>query len=439
MNLRKVILLIITVAIICSSISMFAFRIRMIGKIDIVAVNDIAQILVEHWDELAQEEDSEKVQESEYGKVLNPYDLLGIKYGMDFVVIDNENNLVQATRRGLNENLNGAIKNRDTIIDIKREDEVLGKLIIYNDSNEKLQQYRDELFRFTCLIIITVALLCILFAVYYDRTIFRPFRKLQSFARHVAEGNLDIPLEMDPGNMFGAFTESFDLMRDEIKLARENERKANQSKKELVASLSHDIKTPVASIKAVSELMYARSEDETIKKQADVINTKADQINTLITNLFNATLEELQELKVDISEQSSLVLYELIDKADYNKQVTITKVIECLILSDELRLAQVIDNVISNSYKYAGTSIEVSTQIRGKYLEVVFKDFGQGVAEDEKPLIFNKFYRAKNAANKSGTGLGLYISKYIMNKMSGEIDCINYEDGFAIILKLKIA
>ena len=91
-------------------------------------------------------------------------------------------------------------------------------------------------------------------------TVFKPFKKLQSFAVNVARGNLDIPLKMDKNNPFGAFTESFDIMREELAAARQSEYAANRSKKELVASLSHDIKTPVASIKAVSELMLMRAD-----------------------------------------------------------------------------------------------------------------------------------------------------------------------------------
>jgi signal transduction histidine kinase len=90
--------------------------------------------------------------------------------------------------------------------------------------------------------------------------------------------------------------------------------------------------------------------------------------------MFTATLEELQELKVNVTEQSSIFLYDLIHNADYNHQVTILKKAECIILADELRLAQVIDNIISNSYKYAGTSIEVSFQINGSFLEISFLD-----------------------------------------------------------------
>jgi signal transduction histidine kinase len=206
-----------------------------------------------------------------------------------------------------------------------------------------------------------------------------------------------------------------------------------------VASLSHDIKTPVASIKAVSEIMMAKTKDEYEKKQLENINLKADQINTLITNLFNATLEELQELKVTVTEQPSLVIFDLIGNADYNHLVTVSGKPECIVLMDQLRLSQVIDNVISNSYKYANTAIDVTVAIRDNFLEISFLDYGPGVSEAEKPFLFHKFYRGKNAEGKNGTGLGLYISKYLMNKMSGDIECENTGIGFRIILKLLLA
>lgn len=432
MNIKNILSIIFLAFILCIVISAFTFHVSSQKDLDVVEVNDITKSFGKQWNEL--------VERSSLGQweVDKIEDLSTLTYDLDFVVIDNKGNLMAATRLGLNEYLSSAIRNRDTIVDIVYDEVYLGKLIIYNDFGEKLKTYRLELLFFVWSILSTVALLCTLFVLYYDRKIFRPFRKLQVFARQVAEGNLDLPLEMDKDNIFGAFTESFDLMREEISRARQNERKANQSKKELVASLSHDIKTPVASIKAVSELVSARSEDEILKKQVDIINLKADQIDTLVTNLFTATLEELQELKVSVSEQSSIILYNLINNADYNKLINMGSIGECLILVDELRLAQVIDNVLSNSYKYAGTPIEVSSLIKGNYLEIYFKDYGPGVPKEESALLFNKYYRAKNSIHKSGTGLGLYISKYIMNKMSGDIMCVNVEEGFVIKLKLKI-
>lgn len=421
MSIKKVTFLAVAILFIGISVILFIFRSLNEAGIDVVAVNDITQSLAEHWGSQEQSE------------------LPSRQYGLEYTVLDSRGDLVGATRRGLSENIDSAIHNRDTIVDITRNGTVLGKVIIFNNTSELWEKYRNDLLVFFGVIIIFITLFCLIYAVYIDRSVFRPFRKLQAFARHVAEGKLDMPLEMDKGNGFGAFAESFDLMREELAKARENERMANQSKKELVASLSHDIKTPVASIKAVSEVMILNSVIEDDINQLEVINSKADQINTLITNLFNATLEELQELNVTVTEESSTVLGDLIQNVDYYNRAVVSSIPECIVLVDLLRLLQVVDNVISNSYKYAGTSIGVSASIKGQYLEIEFKDYGQGVSPEEIPLLFNKFYRAKNSVGKSGTGLGLYISQYLMNKMSGDINCRNMDGGFVVILRLHIA
>lgn len=421
MNIKRIVVISIIVLLTCTSLTFYAFKYKGKIEIEVPKVNDIAQSLAKEWDSL------------EYAE------LPCLSYKIDYVVLDNENRFIKATRAGLNNDLSSAIRNRDTIVDVKSRDKVLGKVIIYNNTNNEWIKFRNLLLIFTLCVIIVAAVFCSLYFVFIDRCILYPFRKLQGFARHVAEGNLDMPLDMDKNNFFGAFTESFDLMREELNKARENERLANQSKKELVASLSHDIKTPVASIKAVTEVMHVKTSDENQRRQLEIINSKADQINTLITNMFSATLEELQELKVIVTEQSSQVLYDLIRAADYNCKANIGGIAECIILADGLRLSQVVDNIISNSYKYAGTSIYVSSVIKGKYLEIGFKDYGRGVSEEELPLIFNKFYRAKNSKEKGGTGLGLYISKYMMEKMEGDIYCENSVDGFTVLLKLLIA
>lgn len=421
MNIKRIVVISIIVLLTCTSLTFFAFNYKGKTEIEVPKVNDIAQSVAKEWDSL------------EYAE------LPCLSYKIDYVVLDNENRFIKATRAGLNNDLSSAIRNRDTIVDVKSQDKVLGKVIIYNNTNNEWIKFRNLLLIFTLCVIIVAAVFCSLYLVFIDRCILYPFRKLQGFARHVAEGNLDMPLDMDKNNFFGAFTESFDLMREELNKARGNERLANQSKKELVASLSHDIKTPVASIKAVTEVMHVKTSDENQRRQLEIINSKADQINTLITNMFSATLEELQELKVIVTEQSSQVLYDLIRAADYNCKANIGGIAECIILADGLRLSQVVDNIISNSYKYAGTSIYVSSVIKGKYLEIGFKDYGRGVSEEELPLIFNKFYRAKNSKEKGGTGLGLYISKYMMEKMEGDIYCENSVDGFTVLLKLLIA
>lgn len=154
------------------------------------------------------------------------------------------------TRSGLSESLNTAISHKDTILDIKIGELIVGKLIIYNNDALILQSEKQTVIFAVITAILLQCGICAGYFFYIQCKIIKPFRKLKRFAERIAKGNLDIPLEMDRHNLFGAFTESFDIMRSELKKARIAEARANTSKKELVAKLSHDIKTPVASIKA---------------------------------------------------------------------------------------------------------------------------------------------------------------------------------------------
>ncbi|MDE5896385.1 MAG: HAMP domain-containing histidine kinase, partial [Clostridia bacterium] len=313
------------------------------------------------------------------------------------------------TQSGLSESVNAAIMNRDTVLDITVNGAAVGKVIIYNDGAQTLHAQKQ-----TAITVLTVAIvvqcgICVGYSVYLDRTVIKPFRKLKGFAERVAGGNLDIPLEMDRKNLFGAFTESFDMMRSELKKARLAEAQANASKKELVAKLSHDIKTPVASIKAVSEVGHAVAGSEKDRANYTQIIGKADQINTLVTNLFTATLEELQQLTVNLTNLESCQVKAMLENADYLHRAAIPNVPDCLVCADALRLQQVFDNIFSNSYKYAKTEIAVTAEINGGNVDIAIEDFGGGVQADEIAVLKEKFRRGGNSANIEGAGLGLYI------------------------------
>lgn len=274
---------------------------------------------------------------------------------------------------------------------------------------------------------------------YLEQLVFTPFQKLQNFAGRVAGGNLDLPLTMERDNIFGAFTESFDLMRCELKKSKQKEQEANQSKKELVAKLSHDIKTPIASIQAVAELMQISVTDSEEQQQLSIIRKKASQIDQLISDLFQATLEELEELTVASTEQSSMLLTEMLMAADYQQKADLDTIPECILVYDKLRLQQVFDNVFMNSYKYAQTHMKVTSFFEEAALVIAIEDFGPGVKEDELPLLFEKFYRGTNVAQKSGAGLGLFISRYLMTQMGGKIFCENRKSGFCVKIYLRLA
>lgn len=356
---------------------------------------------------------------------------------LNYVVLNAENAVIFRTAEGLSESVNRAISNRDTIIDVVIDQKVVGKIIIHNDSVEKMAAEKGKTVTIIAVLMAIECLICLSFAVYEYLAVIKPFARLKGFAERVATGNLDLPLNMDKNNLFGAFTESFDIMRTELKKARLSEAQANKSKKELVAKLSHDIKTPVASIKAVSEVGIAVTDSEKDRCNYKRIIEKADRINALIQNLFTATLEELNELTVTPKPLENGKILNMLSGADYLNRAVVPEIPECLVFADGLRLQQVFDNIFSNSYKYANTKIDVYAAKDETDLIIVIEDYGSGVKREELAVIKEKFTRGSNAVNTEGAGLGLYISDYFMEKMNGELLLENGK-GFKVTLKLPL-
>ena len=370
----------------------------------------------------------------------------------DYTVIGMDGTVYIMTRDDMADTVSAATKNYDIIRDIEVDGEIVGRIIIRNSStdNEKERNHKNA----TVLAgLFTLMLFIILiYFVIINRNIVGPFHKMKDFALRVASGNLDTPLEMDRENVFGDFTEAFDIMREELKASREREEAAVRSRKELVAELSHDIKTPVASIKAMADVMSLTAKDDMERDTIAAINGKADQIDKLISNLFHATLEELEQLEVHTEEIASTDILKMIMEADYMKKVSRADIKDAVVICDPLRINQVISNIISNSYKYAGTEIVVSSRFEqpvnagmdavlsdSGYYIIEISDKGGGVPEAELEMIMGKFKRGSNSEGKDGSGLGLYISGYLLKKMGGGLECSNNKEGFSVTIRIRIA
>ena len=344
------------------------------------------------------------------------------KYGCEIVLVtDND---YQSTN-------NRFIKDGMSVFDYNEDGKIAGKIAFDVRSSEYskiIKMSRTEM-----LITLGAAYLAgmlLLFAVWYFYI--KPFRKLTDFAANVSKGNLDVPLNIYRHNYFGAFTESFDRMRDALKRSKEREDAANRSKKELVAELSHDIKTPVATIKATCEVMEIKYKEPDVLEKVKVIKSKASSVESLVDNMFRATLDDLEELKVTPREESSLIIDSMFnDLRFYGTVERKSDIPECLILVDKLRLEQVIDNIAGNSFKYAGTPLEVDFRSDKENIYVILSDRGPGVPEDELAMLTTKFYRGSDASEsgKEGSGLGLYLASQFMEKMGGGLELKNREGG----------
>ena len=381
-----------------------------------------------------------------------------LTYDMDFVIVDMTENILYAhTSSDISKerlSVQSAIQNRYPYIYLKDDNQIWGCLIELDDGLNRYRKTRLSLIIGMCIFSAMVILGIISYGIYIDKNIVVPFRKMKAFASKVAQWNFDEPLEMDKDNMFGSFSESFDIMREELAESRKRELELQKKEKELVASLSHDLKTPITGIKLTADFMAARLQAWTQPEQKEhtipdeeltdmlsdavKIAQKTEQIDTLVTDLFNSTLDELGEIRVVCADEAASVLGELVQDFDNKDKVVMEAIPEVIISIDRKRMTQVIGNIISNSYKYADTRIDISYEINEGYLEMNIRDYGPGVPANELDLITNKFYRGKDwiDKDKDGNGLGLYIAKTLMNKMKG--DLITESPGEGLEVKLVI-
>jgi signal transduction histidine kinase len=390
---------------------------------DLPAMNDVAVRVADQFDAL------------ETGQAALPH-----RPGApDYTVFDLSGRPVASTRTGLPDTLTGALGQGAAVMDLERDGRPLGKIAFADQRQEALAKKAAWWRLAGVAAVVGVAGACGAVLWRLNRRLLRPFREMEAFARRIAAGDLDLPLRMDRDHAFGAFTESFDLMRTELAAAGRREREAQVAKTELAASISHDIMTPVASIKAVAELALLEAHDPKVRQRLALIGAKADQIDTLTSDLLAASLEEAAELRIDAVPLASTELAAVLRQADSGSRVEQGPVPDCLFLADPVRLAQVVDNVVTNSRKYAGTPVEARASLEGGSLVLVLRDRGPGVAAEELGLLTSKYFRGAAAAGKPGAGLGLYISSRLMEQMGGSLELADAAPGLRTTLRFALA
>ena len=315
----------------------------------------------------------------------------------------------------------------------------VGVLRIADGRADELARARRRVLLLAGGAIAAISLACLALHAFHRRRIARPFAALRAFAADVAAGNLDAPLTMDRGNLFGPFTEAFDIMRDELGRARRAEAAAKESKKQLVAELGHDIRTPVASIAATAELLEATEASESKREKIEVIRQKAGQIEELMADVARANREEIASLRVAPVPVSSEDVEKWLRAADADGAIADFSLPHCLVSVDRLRMRQVFDNVVANSRKYAGTPIEVRASVDEHFLLIVVRDRGPGVDRGEIEAILGKGVRGSNVKGVPGEGLGLYTSSCLMERMGGALSCRLADPGFAVVLEIPLA
>jgi signal transduction histidine kinase len=267
-----------------------------------------------------------------------------------------------------------------------------------------------------------------------SRSVLVPLNQLNAATKNIAEGNLDFTIKYRKNDELGRLCQAFELMRHKLKESLEKQNEYENSRKTIIASISHDLRTPIASIKGYVEALQdgIAQDPERFNRYLSIIEDKTDKLDRLIDDLFQFSQLELGKLHMDIKIHNSRIMLEDIvssiemDYKDTSLKITVQRPIpEVNIKADSSRISQVMDNLIENAKRYIQNNghIVIGATSSNSYLEVFIKDNGPGISPEDLPHIFERFYRGEKSRSNAdgGIGLGLTICKYIINEHGGKI------------------
>ena len=275
-----------------------------------------------------------------------------------------------------------------------------------------------------------------------------PLKELNYAAERIGSGDFDFNIRYKKDNEFGKLCREFDSMKDKLHLTSNKQRIYEKSRKELIASITHDLKTPLTSIIGYVEGLQdgVVTNPDTINNYLQVIHDKSQRLDHLIDDLFTFTQLELEKFKVNVADSSmSLMLTEYattkIREYQSNPKIAFIsdKIYDAQLDIDEFRIGQVLENLINNAEKYTDTYIKLYTTMDESYYNIFVEDDGIGIDEEDLPFIFDYFYQCDKAreTKRKGTGLGLAICKQLVEAHKGRI-YVRSTPGEGTIFKISL-
>lgn len=269
------------------------------------------------------------------------------------------------------------------------------------------------------IISIFIVLLSIIISYYLSKKIAKPIEEMNEKASNIAGGNFR--------DSFNSNTNICEIRELENSL-NEMSREFNQTeelRRDLMANVSHDLKTPLTMIKAYAEMVrdLTYKNKEKRNENLNVIIDETERLNVLVDDILTlssmqAEMVELEYTEFSLNEviESIIKRYDvLLDKEDYE---FIYEKKELFVHADRKRTEQVIYNILNNAINYTGDDkkVYIFTEEKESTIRVSIKDTGKGIKEEEKDKIWNKYYHSKkeHKRNRVGTGLGLSIVKNIL-------------------------
>jgi histidine kinase len=271
---------------------------------------------------------------------------------------------------------------------------------------------------------------------YVSKSIIKPINRLKAAAEKIGQGNLDDPLVVKGKDEISQLTSTFEEMRRQLKHSTEIQKQYEHNRKELIAHISHDLKTPITTIKGYVEGIRdgVANSAEKQERYLQTIYQKSVDLDHLIDELFLYSKLDLKKLPfhfikfdmknylLDFAEELTFEFENRNIKLDFsydeNKSYEIN--------ADPEKLKRVFSNIIENSLKYMDkVSGEIGITLTSTSHEIIvsISDNGSGIAKESLPYVFEQFYRAEQSRNKQtgGSGLGLSIARMIMEEHGGTL------------------
>lgn len=261
-----------------------------------------------------------------------------------------------------------------------------------------------------------------------------PLARLKAGADQISQGNLPVHVEHEEGDEFKPVVEAFNIMSTALDESLKVRTKQEENRKELVASISHDLRTPMTAIRAYVEGLLDNVADTPERRQRylSVILKKSEQMDRLINQLFLFSKLELGDkaLPLEAIDISHFVTQYALDNGERLERdgamLTVRADTAVCIQGNLLLLERILENIVSNSIKYKTepiVQITLSVAADDKQVTVTCADDGPGVSEEALPRLTELFYRTDVARSHTGngSGLGMAIVARAMKLMKGDI------------------
>lgn len=277
---------------------------------------------------------------------------------------------------------------------------------------------------------------------YLTRNLFRhisePLDILTAGVARIRDGDLDSPIRYSEADEFQAACDAVDEMAARLKASLEQQQREQQKKQELIAGMSHDLKSPLTAIRAYTEALLdgVAGDDAARRRYLLTIRAREADIEAMASRLFAFAKMDVSGYPVHIEPlMLRETMRELTDErcaADTDLRLEIPAGLQ--VMADRELLGRMISNLIENSWKYGGgknAHIRISAGASDGMAELVFEDDGPGVPAEQLPKLFDAFYRgdAARTAPGEGSGLGLAVVKKAVEAMRGSVRAENGTAG----------